>query len=65
MDDVVDGYELSPMQHGMLFHALSAAGLGVDIEQIIVTLGEALDVAAFEQAFGKVMRRHPILRTRT
>ncbi len=26
MNDVVDGYELSPMQHGMLFHALSAPG---------------------------------------
>jgi hypothetical protein len=26
MNDVVDGYELSPMQHGTLFHALSAPG---------------------------------------
>jgi hypothetical protein len=64
MGDVADIYELSPLQQGMLFHALSAPGAGVDIEQIIVTLHESLDVATFEQAWRDVMQRHPILRTR-
>jgi amino acid adenylation domain-containing protein len=64
MDDVVDIYELSPLQQGMLFHALSAPGAGVDIEQIVVTLHESLDVPTFEQAMRDVMQRHPILRTR-
>jgi hypothetical protein len=64
MDDVVDIYELSPLQQGMLFHALSAPGAGVDIEQIIVTLREPLDVATFEQAFRDVMQRHSVMRTR-
>jgi amino acid adenylation domain-containing protein len=62
--DVVDVYELSPLQQGMLFHALSAYGDGVDIEQIIVTLRAPLDVATFEQALRDVVQRHPILRTR-
>ena len=64
MDDVVDTYELSPMQQGMLFHSLSAQGVGVYIEHIIITLRESLDVATFEQAFRDVIQRHPIFRTR-
>src|ERR1700704_5137146 len=64
MDDVVDSYELSPMQQGMLFHALREQRTGVDIEQIIVTLRESLDLAPLEQALRDVMQRHPILRTR-
>ncbi len=64
MDEVVDIYELSPMQQGMLFHAVSARGRGVDIEQIIVTLREPLDPARFGQAWRDIVRRHPILRTR-
>jgi hypothetical protein len=56
MGDVADIYELSPLQQGMLFHALSAPGAGVDIEQIIVTLHESLDVATFEQAWRDVMQ---------
>jgi amino acid adenylation domain-containing protein len=64
MVEVVDTYELSPMQVGMLFHALSAPGSGVDIEQIVFTLDERLDVAVFEQAMVEVMARYPMLRTR-
>jgi amino acid adenylation domain-containing protein len=64
MGDVVDSYELSPMQLGMLFHALSAPGSGVDIEQIVFTVDERLDAVVFEQAMGDVMARYPMLRTR-
>ena len=63
MDEVVDRYELAPLQQGMLLHALSTSGTGVDVEQIIVTLSEPLDVETFEQAFLPVMHRHPVLRT--
>jgi amino acid adenylation domain-containing protein len=62
--DVVDVYELAPLQQGMLFHALSSGGAGVDIQQVVVRVDEVLDVAVFEQAFGEVMARHPVLRTR-
>jgi amino acid adenylation domain-containing protein len=64
MSDVVDTYELSPMQQGMLFHALSEHPTGVDIEQIIITLRESLDLAAFESSWRNVVARYPILRTR-
>ena len=64
MDDVVDVYELAPLQQGMLFHALTAPGAGVDIEHIIITLREPLDIETFEQAFRDVMQRHAVLRTR-
>jgi len=64
MDEVVDCYELAPLQQGMLLHALSTSGSGVDVEQIIVTTQDRLDVPTFEQAFQPVMQRHPVLRTR-
>ncbi len=63
MTDVVDTYELSPMQQGMLVHALSSPGSGVDIEHIVVTLQERLDIPTFERALHDVIQRHPVLRT--
>ena len=43
---------------------LALLGAGVDIEQIIVTLHERLDVPAFERALHDVVLRHDVLRTR-
>ncbi len=49
----------------MLYHALQApAGSGVDVQQISMTLIEALDPATWVQAFRYVSGRHPTLRTR-
>ena len=59
-----ESYPLSALQQGMLFHTLSSPGSGVDIEQILCTLGERLDISAFERAWKRVIARHPILRTR-
>jgi amino acid adenylation domain-containing protein/non-ribosomal peptide synthase protein (TIGR01720 family) len=64
MTQVIDTYELSPMQAGMLFHAVSAGRSGVDVEQVIATLHEPLDEALFLRAWQRVAERHPILRTR-
>ena len=64
MDEVIDRYELSPMQQGMLFHAVSGSADGVDIEQIAMTLREALDLDAFAEAWRRIVARHAILRTR-
>src|SRR5437867_13229908 len=58
-----DAYPLSPMQEGMLFHHLSDGHLGVDIEQILGTLRETIDSAAFEGAWQRAAERHAILRT--
>src|SRR5437867_3933463 len=60
---LADDYALSPMQQGLLFHSLSARQPGVDIEQILCALPEALDVECFARAWQRVVDRHPILRT--
>src|SRR5229473_5839827 len=60
---IQDVYPLSPLQQGMLYHSLSARQPGVDIEQILCTLREGLDVAAFERAWQRAAQRHEILRT--
>lgn len=52
------------MQHGMLFHAISAGHTGVDIEQIVMTLREPCEIGHFMDAWHAVMQRHTILRTR-
>nr|AIW82285.1 PuwH [Cylindrospermum alatosporum CCALA 988] len=56
-------YPLSPMQQGMLFHTLYAPESGVYFEQFSCTLGGKLNVALFEQAWQKVVERHPVLRS--
>jgi len=60
---IEDTYPLSPMQQGMLFNTLLDRGSGVDIEQLLCELHEALDVAAFRHAWRCVVARHPVLRT--
>ncbi|MEO5574033.1 MAG: condensation domain-containing protein, partial [Gammaproteobacteria bacterium] len=61
---IEDVYPLSPLQEGMLFHHLYAPNSGVDIEQIICTLQEDLQVPVFNQAWQLVTDDHPILRSR-
>ncbi|MEA5603241.1 non-ribosomal peptide synthetase [Nostoc sp. UHCC 0252] len=56
-------YPLSPMQEGMLFHTLYEPESGVYFEQLSFTLHGNLDVSVFEQAWAKVVERHPVLRT--
>jgi amino acid adenylation domain-containing protein len=56
-------YPLSPMQQGMLFHTLQASESGAYFVQSVFTLHGRLNTAAFEQAWRRVVERHPILRT--
>jgi natural product biosynthesis luciferase-like monooxygenase protein len=58
-----DRYPLTPIQQGMLFHHLRAPGSGVDIEQMVVDLPEAVDAAALREAWSQLARRHGVLRT--
>jgi amino acid adenylation domain-containing protein len=62
-EKIEDSYPLSPLQQGMLFHSLLDGESGVDIVQEIADLSEDLDVDAFEEAWKRVARRHPMLRT--
>src|SRR5262249_38091021 len=64
MTRVIDACELSPLQAGMLFHALGGAGPGVEIEQVIATLCERLDGGAFLRAWERLLERQSMLRTR-
>src|SRR6056297_3203027 len=64
MNDKSAAYPLTPTQQGMLFHHLSDPHSGVDIEQIVCSLDEAVDVERLQQAWAQVLARHPALRTR-
>jgi hypothetical protein len=52
---VLDSYELSPTQEGMLFHGLLGESTGVDLEQIVCTIRGHFDAAAFVSAFERVV----------
>ena len=58
-----DLYPLSPMQRGMLFHALYEASSPVYFEQVSYQLRGQLNLTAFERAWQQVVDRHPVLRT--
>ncbi|MBN3751010.1 amino acid adenylation domain-containing protein, partial [Burkholderia sp. Se-20373] len=59
IDDV---YPLSPMQQGILFHALFAPGHASYVNQLVAT-ATALDADRFTAAFEASIARHDILRT--
>ncbi|MGQ0752218.1 MAG: amino acid adenylation domain-containing protein [Betaproteobacteria bacterium] len=61
---VSESYDLSPIQAGMLFHAVDGRTPGVDIEQVVIVLRETVDEARFVRAWTRVVERHAILRTR-
>ncbi|MCY7275254.1 MAG: condensation domain-containing protein [Phormidesmis sp. CAN_BIN44] len=56
-------YSLSPMQQGMLFHSLYQPRSGIDIEQMVCRLPEAIEAQTFLKAWNCTIQRHPILRT--
>ncbi|HSU14836.1 non-ribosomal peptide synthetase, partial [Longimicrobium sp.] len=58
-----DLYPLSPMQEGMLFHALSGAGAQAYQVQVARRLEGSLEADLFRRAWAEVVARHPILRT--
>jgi amino acid adenylation domain-containing protein/non-ribosomal peptide synthase protein (TIGR01720 family) len=58
-----DLYPTSPMQQGLLFHSLRFPHSGVYVEQLRLTLAAALDLAAFEGAWQRLVERHQVLRT--
>ncbi len=60
---LADSYPLTPLQQGILFHALHAGETGVYVEQVTCRVTGALDAAAFERAWRLVVERHPALRT--
>ncbi|MEM6254383.1 MAG: amino acid adenylation domain-containing protein [Cyanobacteria bacterium P01_D01_bin.156] len=63
LENVADIYPLSPVQEGMLFHALNAPKSGVYIEQYACKLQGTLKINEFQQAWQQVIARQPVLRT--
>jgi NRPS condensation-like uncharacterized protein len=61
---IQDSYPLSPLQQGMLFHFLEARTHGVDIEQLEMRLNEPIDTNRLADAWARVAKQNPILRTR-
>ncbi|MEM7353740.1 MAG: amino acid adenylation domain-containing protein, partial [Acidobacteriota bacterium] len=55
-------HPLSPMQAGILFHALQGDGSSY-LEHVECALEEAVDVDALQRAWQRVVARHPALRT--
>jgi hypothetical protein len=51
------------MQEGMIFHSLACPGTGVEVEQILCTSSEPLDLGALNEAWRRVRERYPVLRT--
>jgi amino acid adenylation domain-containing protein/non-ribosomal peptide synthase protein (TIGR01720 family) len=60
--ELEDIYPLTPLQEGMLVHALHDGESGVYGQQIAVELHGALDLEALERAWRDVAQRHPALR---
>lgn len=62
-DNLQDLYPLSPMQEGMLYHALLDTKSPAYVEQICYELAGELDQRLFVEAWQHLIQRHPILRT--
>ena len=60
--EVEDVYPLSPMQQGMMFHALKDGGSGVYVSQVGVEI-RGVDAARLRSAWQAVSDRHTALRT--
>jgi amino acid adenylation domain-containing protein len=61
--NVEDIYPLSPLQQGMLFHALYSPETGAYVEQWPLIVEGGLDVDAHHRALQRTVERHPALRT--
>ncbi|MDE3155809.1 MAG: amino acid adenylation domain-containing protein [Acidobacteriota bacterium] len=58
-----DVYELSPLQQGLLFHAVRDTAGGAYLEQLSLVLRGPLDRRAFEETWRQLMARHAVLRS--
>ncbi len=56
-------YPLSAMQQGMIFNSLYLPQSGVEVEQILCTLSEAIDIDCLIQSWEKLFEHHAVLRT--
>ncbi len=62
-DVIEDIYPLTPLQAGMLFHAVASSADDLYIVQQKIEIDGRLDTNAFQLAWSHVFARHPALRT--
>ncbi|HEX3526556.1 MAG TPA: amino acid adenylation domain-containing protein, partial [Thermoanaerobaculia bacterium] len=56
-------YRLSPVQEGILFHALNEPESGLYVRHLVVELSGTLEVDRLKAAWGSLVERHAVLRT--
>ncbi|HEY9257269.1 amino acid adenylation domain-containing protein [Chitinophaga sp.] len=61
--ELQDVYTLSPMQEGMLFHALHDPASSQYFEQVVCRVKGALDIDQVARAMNAIVARHAMLRT--
>jgi amino acid adenylation domain-containing protein len=62
-DNIENLYPLSPLQQGLLFHALQEQGVSLYFNQLSCELRGALNLPAFTEAWRRAVAAFPILRT--
>lgn len=62
-ENLEDLYGLSPLQRGVLSHALYSPDGNAFLEQSVFTANGGFNVTAYEQAWQSVIDRHPVLRS--
>ena len=62
-DLVEDIYPLSPLQRGMVFHALASPDAPTYVTQLALTLHGELDAETFRQAWQRALDANPVLRS--
>ncbi|WP_298422703.1 non-ribosomal peptide synthetase [uncultured Kordia sp.] len=61
--NIEDVYTLSPLQEGMLFHALHDTEINAYFEQISYRIKAALQITTVKEAVTTLFKRHDVLRT--
>lgn len=62
-NNIEDLYPLSPLQRGLLFHSLYNPDRNAYFTQELCTLSGELNVAHLDEAWRRVIERHPVFRT--
>jgi len=61
--NIKDLYKLSPMQEGMLYHAMKDKESSAYLEQAILSIDGRLEITHLEESFNKLIEGYDILRT--
>ncbi len=61
--DIEAVFQMTPLQHGMVFHSAMHPGAGFYHEQVTFGLGMAIDTDLLQRSLDFVAKRHQVLRT--